>query len=227
MEQQISKSELTLRGMNDRERGWFQTMKQRKQEKDRLDSNFKAIEDAKNVVTDGKRKSTTDLSKLSESKRKKKEEAEKQLRKTPSQMAKQKYRESQEKASFLRAKASKIAHKTKRIRQVDEARRPMANKMKRASKFSVDLTNTSRRNAKKLRYDTSIIAFKMEAIFFKIHYLLIFNRFEANSQKKEQKLNAKKKTSKVKLTNKAGENKFNKGKNFSAAKKHGKPNKKK
>lgn len=52
-------------------------------------------------------------------------------------------------------------------------------------------------------------------------------RFDANSTKKAQKLNAKKKTSKVKLVNKAGENKFNKGKNFSAPKNQGKSGKKK
>lgn len=46
--------------------------------------------------------------------------------------------------------------------------------------------------------------------------------------KKTQKLNAKKKTSKVKITNKAGENKFNKGKKFGGApKKQGKSGNKK
>lgn len=149
MEQQIAKQELSLRGMGDRERTWFQTMKQRKTQKERLDNSFKAAEAAKNAP--GKRSATEDLSKLSESKRKKKEEAEK--KKTPSQLAKQKIRDHQEKISFLRAKASKIAHKTQRIRQVDidNGQKPAANKNKRASKFSVDLTNTSRRNAKKLR----------------------------------------------------------------------------
>lgn len=148
MEQQIAKQEVSLRGMGDRERTWFQTMKHRKAEKDRLDSNFKAAEEAKN--NPGKRTAIDDISKLSESKRKKKEEAEK--KKTPSQMAKQKIRDQQEKISFLRAKASKIAHKTKRIRQIDEINERQTVKNKRESKFSVDLTNTSRRNAKKLRY---------------------------------------------------------------------------
>lgn len=150
MEQQIAKSELSLRGMGDRERSWFQTMKQRKTEKDRLDNSFKEAEASKNA--NGKRPAEDSLSKLSESKRKKKEEAEKQARKTPSQAAKQKFKEQQEKISFLRAKATKIAHKTKRIRQVDEQRtQKQGGKNKRESKFSVDLTNTSRRNAKKLR----------------------------------------------------------------------------
>lgn len=54
-----------------------------------------------------------------------------------------------------------------------------------------------------------------------------FSRYDANSQKKTQKLNAKKKTSQVKIVNKAGENKFNKGKNFNAPRKGGKPGKKK
>lgn len=150
MEQQISKHELSLKGMGDRERAWFQTMKQRKTEKDRLDNNFKANEAAKNE--NGKRPANDDFSKLSESKRRKKEEAAKKLNKSHSQQVKQKFREQQEKQSFLRAKATKIAQKTKRIRQVDENNTERQTvKNKHTSKFSVDLTNTSRRNAKKLR----------------------------------------------------------------------------
>lgn len=45
--------------------------------------------------------------------------------------------------------------------------------------------------------------------------------------KKTQKLNAKKKTSKVKIINKAGENKFNKGKKFGGAPKKQGGNKRK
>lgn len=51
---------------------------------------------------------------------------------------------------------------------------------------------------------------------------VLFSRYDANSTIKAHKLNAKKKTSKVKLVNKAGENKFNKGKNFSAPNNKGK-----
>lgn len=51
-------------------------------------------------------------------------------------------------------------------------------------------------------------------------------RYEANSMKNSQKLNAKKKTSKIKIVNKAGENRFNKGKSFGAPKKQGTPGKK-
>lgn len=148
MEQQIAKQELSIKGMGDRERTWFQTMKHRRAEKERLDTKFKEAEEAKN--SNGKRSATDNLSKLSESKRKKKEEAEK--KKSPAQMAKQKVRDHQEKMSFLRAKASKIAHKTKRIRQIDmDKSKQHGAKNKRASKFAVDLTNTNRRNAKKLR----------------------------------------------------------------------------
>lgn len=149
MEQQISKSELSLKGMGDRERSWFQTMKQRKMEKERLNNQFKVSEAAKFVP--GNKSIQTDLSKLSESKRKKRMEAEK--KKTPSQLAKQKIKQQQEKVSFLRAKASKVAQKAKRIRQIDENNiERTAVKTKKPSKFAVDLTNTSRRNLKKLRY---------------------------------------------------------------------------
>lgn len=150
MEQQIAKQEMSLRGMNDRERTWFQSMKQRRNEKDRLDSNFKDAEAAKKAAS-GEKVTEEDLKRLSASKRKKLEDAEK--KKTPSQLAKQRVRDAQEKASFLRAKANKTAMKTKRIRQVDApAKQREAAKNKKTSRFAVDLTNTSRRNAKKLRY---------------------------------------------------------------------------
>lgn len=159
MEQQIAKSEMTLKGMNERERSWFQTMKQRKQEKDRLETNFKAIEDERKRANEptkpdanGKRKA--DLSKFSESKRRKREEMDRKRdtsNKHPSQLAKQRYIQSKENASVLRAKASKSLHKVKRIRQVDEAVESRSVKNKRQSKFSVDLTGTGSRRAKQLR----------------------------------------------------------------------------
>lgn len=150
MEQQIAKQELALRSMDDRQRIWFQTMKQRRQEKERLDKDFQEAEATK-LISSGKGLANIDLSKLSASKRKKKEEADK--KKSPAQLAKQRVRDAQEKASFLRAKASKNSLKTKRIRQVDAPiqQRQDAARKKKSSKFSVDLTNTSRRNAKKLR----------------------------------------------------------------------------
>lgn len=158
MEQQISKQEVSLKGMNERERSWFQTMKQRKTEKDRLENNFKATEEArkqensKGTDVNGKRKA--DLSKLSDSKRKKKEDMERKKdtsNKHPSQIAKQRYIQSKERASLIRAKANKSLHKTKRLRQLDEDfGSQKLTKTKRESKFSIDLTATGRR-AKQLR----------------------------------------------------------------------------
>lgn len=161
MEQQISRSEMSLKGMNDRDRSWFQTMKQRKTERERLDANFKANETVKNAAAvktekGDKRKGAADLSKLSESKRKKKELAERKAstsNKHPSQLAKQRYIKTKERSSLLRAKASKAALKPKRVHSIEEnvfERKSVKNK--RESKFSVDLTNTSRRGAKRLRY---------------------------------------------------------------------------
>lgn len=162
MEQQISKSEMTLKGLTDRDRSWFQTMKQRKTERDRLDADFKANETAKNAADtvkkepgDKRKSGAADLSKLSESKRKKKEVAERKAstsNKHPSQLAKQRYIQSKEKTSLLRAKATKTAHKPQRVRSIEEnvyERKSIKNK--RESKFSVDLTNTSRRGTKRLR----------------------------------------------------------------------------
>lgn len=58
-------------------------------------------------------------------------------------------------------------------------------------------------------------------IFLNIDYIFIIFfsfRHQANSFKRIEKVNAKKKTSKVKITNKAGLNKFNKGKSFGGPK---------
>lgn len=155
MEQQIAKSEITLRGLEDRERHWFQTMKQRKEENDRLTTNFKVTEKAKNAevtsVNGKKRKGEADISKLSESKRKKKEEAART--KTPSQVAKERIIKQREKGSLIRAKAMKSQNRQRRLNALENNDMPekQSFKNKKTSKFSHDLTDTSRRNAKKLR----------------------------------------------------------------------------
>lgn len=150
MEQQIAKSEITLRGLEDRERQWFQSMKQRNAEKERLTNNFKENEKAKKAGDTSKRKPDSDISKLSESKRKREETAA--AMKTPSQLAKERYIQKRDNASFLRAKAVKSQKKPRRLNALDDDI-PQKQKIKnrKVSKFAQDLTDTSRRNAKRLR----------------------------------------------------------------------------
>lgn len=156
MEQQIAKSEISLRGMEERERNWFQSMKKRKEETDRLTNSFRVTEKARKTeglaTNDKKRKGDADISKLSESKRKKKEAALKT--KTPSQVSKERYIKQRENSSFIRAKALKSQNKPRRLNALDDNDTPQKQsfKNKKTSKFSQDLTDTSRRNAKRLRY---------------------------------------------------------------------------
>jgi len=189
MEQQVSRAEIQLKGLNDRERQWFQTMKQRRDERERLTNNFKANEEAAKHSNPAKNER---LSKLSDAKRKKLADADK--KKSPAQLSKEKYKKGLEKESYLRAKSAKVQKRPQKLRSIDEF---VANKREvrkpRTSKFAQDLTDTSRKGAKRLRH-------------------------EANQFKKAS-ANAKKKISKVKLTNKAGLNKFNQGKNFSGPRK--------
>lgn len=155
MEQQVAKAEIHLKGMSDKDRSWFQTMKQRRDERERLTNNFKAAAAKANEPDDPAAKAAKlkedRLKKLSESKRKKVTDADK--KKTPSQLAKERYRQSMEKGSLLRAKALKSAKRPQKLRSVhdqDDAPKQSVKKP-RTSKFANDLTDTSRRGAKRLR----------------------------------------------------------------------------
>lgn len=224
MEQQVAKAEIQLKGMNDKDRQWFQTMKQRRDERERLTNNFKtnaqkAADGGAEGENGGAAKQKEDrFKKLSESKQKKITKADK--KKSPSQLFKERHRQNLEKGSLLRAKAAKVQKKPQKLRSVhdpDDGPKQSARKP-RASKFAQDLTDTSRRGAKRLRY-TSIFTSIYCCPIFKSTFRFFFRRHEANQFKKTAKINSKKKTSNVKITNKAGMNKFNKGKNFSGPKK--------
>lgn len=148
MEQQVSRAEIQLKGLSDRDRQWFQTMKQRRDEHERLTNNFKAAEAAAKDPNGGK---PDRLSKLSDSKRKKLAAAER--KKTPSQLAKEKYKKGIERGSLLRAKAVKTQKKPQKLRSIEENDdgNKRAMRKPKSSKFAQDLTDTSRRGAKRLR----------------------------------------------------------------------------
>ncbi|XP_055905853.1 probable ATP-dependent RNA helicase DDX27 [Eupeodes corollae] len=200
-EQSLSKVERKLAGAPADNRSWFQTKKQREEEKARLSLTDEA--DAKKNGKGGKpgankRKRPEyggdgeDGPPVKEVKKKKKEEK----RKTPEQLAKERAMREVQKVTLVRAKLAKIKKRPGKLNAVndsvhksgDGARKP---KRKSHSAFTNDLTDVSRSGALRLRS-------------------------EANRHKKMSKMNAKKKTSNVKIANKSGKNKFNKGKNFGA-----------
>ncbi|XP_013102708.2 probable ATP-dependent RNA helicase DDX27 [Stomoxys calcitrans] len=196
MEQQLSKTERKLLGTKLEQRDWFQTKKQREEEKERL----ALTTDDKPKKANSKKRSRPEYGGDGEdgppvkelaNKKKKKEEPKK---KTPEQLAKERAMKEIEKVSLVRAKMSKLRKRPGKLNAVSDTTTSNGNvsHLKRHtshSAFTNDLTDVSRGGALRLRS-------------------------EANRHKKMSKITAKKKTSNVKLLNKAGKNKFNKGKSF-------------
>ncbi|XP_064551885.1 probable ATP-dependent RNA helicase DDX27 [Drosophila montana] len=206
-EQQLSKTERKLLGQPNERRTWFQTKQQRENEKARLaltsnDDESKPAPAAGKGKTAGKRKRPEyggdgedgPPVKELDAKRKKKKKEEPR-KKTPEQLAKERAMKEIEKVSLVRAKMAKLRKRPGKLGAATDAPKYVGStggKPKRRggqSAFANDLTDVSRSGALRLRS-------------------------EANRHKKMTKIAAKKKTSNVKLTNKAGKNKFNKGKNF-------------
>ncbi|XP_037951200.1 probable ATP-dependent RNA helicase DDX27 [Teleopsis dalmanni] len=201
MEQQLSKTERKLMGDKPEFRQWFQTRKQREEEKARLALEEQSAKKITEKGTKGGKRKRAEYGgdgedgppvKELNAKKKKKEEPRK---KTPEQLAKERAMREIEKVSLVRAKLAKIRTRPGKLSSVVETptfSQKSRNKNKARggqSAFTNDLTDVSRSGALRLRS-------------------------EANRHKKMSKVKAKKKTSSVKLTNKAGGNKFNKGKNF-------------
>ncbi|ALC40896.1 Rs1 [Drosophila busckii] len=209
-EQQLSKTERKLLGQPNEKRSWFQTRIEREKEKARLalttkDENSTEAAGAKGKGKNaGKRKRPEyggdgeDGPSVKEVEaRRNKKKKEEPRKKTPEQLAKERAMKEIEKVSLVRAKMAKLRKRPGKLGATSDSNKyakssASAGKPKRRggnSAFTNDLTDVSRGGALRLRS-------------------------EANRHKKMTKIAAKKKTSNVKLTNKAGKNKFNKGKSF-------------
>lgn len=169
MEQQLSKTERKLQGTQSAQRSWFQTRKQREDEKARLaitspEENQKADTNEKKGA--GKRKRSEyggegeDGPPIKELNAKKKKEEPK--KKSPEQLAKERVIKEIEKASLVRAKMSKLKKRPGKLSTVadEKARRHVSdyNKLKPTkrrgqSAFTNDLTDVSRSGALRLRYE--------------------------------------------------------------------------
>ncbi|XP_068144902.1 probable ATP-dependent RNA helicase DDX27 [Drosophila tropicalis] len=211
-EQQLSKTERKLLGQQQDRRTWFQTKQQREQEKARLaltpeDDGAAGKKSGKPGKAGAKRKRpeyggdgedgppVAELDAKRNAKKKKKEEPRK---KTPEQLAKERAMKEIEQVSLVRAKMAKLRKRPGKLGAATEVQHKSTDRSAGGSRkqrrgansaFANDLTDVSRSGALRLRS-------------------------EANRHKKMSKIAAKKKVSSVKLTNKAGKNKFNKGKNF-------------
>lgn len=196
-------------------REWFQTPKQRFEEKSRLAISEEAMNKGKPLKPAQKRKGGPNGG--NDSKKKRAEQ-------TPEEQAEERVQRELQKVAQVQAKFSKAKTRLNKLRSVyDEAEHPKrgvpaAGPGKKAGKkdrvvrsnFEKDLTDVSQKSAQKFRYQATKAK----------------NDFARNKAKGRTsgggggagRPGNKAKTSSVKLSNKAGMNKFNKGKNFGAPK---------
>lgn len=217
-EQQLSKTERKLNSNkkdepNQPPRQWFQTHRQRMEEKERL-ALVPKDPDSKNKKKQKKRKrggdDESDLEDYIFQKRSKNDDkSSKSNKKQPMEksaraQARERVMKELEKASLTRAKMSKSAHKVKKLRTVEDVSskgdRPQQKPKKGPkSNFNLDM-DTSSKGVKKLRYDASK---KQKGI-------KMGNKGGTNIAGGK----GKSKTSTEKIKNRAGLNKHNKGKVF-------------
>ena len=226
-ENQLSKTQkklLETKGDIKQSRQWFQTHKQRMEEKERLSIHPKDLDqDAKKKLKAKKRKrGSDDESDLEDYIFQKRDKTDKKRKPIVVKSARAQGRERAmkdlEAASLTRAKISKAIVKPKKLRTVDDSmgkpRQEFSKPQRSGSKFAVDM-DTSKKGVKKLRYDAN----KQKSAK---------GRKDAKGGKDTKggkgakvKVGKPMKTSQEKMKNRAGLNKHNKGKAF------GKPKQKK
>lgn len=160
-EQQLTKAERKLKGIKNDGREWFQTKKQREEEKERLSINSKETLKGGKVENNNKRKtfgSNNDSNESDEEPTKKKKKKQKEEKpKSPEQLAKERAMKELEKVSLVQAKLAKIKKRPGRLNAVNDninSKQIIGGGIggkKKKSKFATDLTDVGRNNAKRLR----------------------------------------------------------------------------
>ncbi|CAH2057037.1 unnamed protein product, partial [Iphiclides podalirius] len=162
MEKQTSKLESSIKKEKGplletkRQHDWFQTPKEKREEKERLA--LTRHQGKENPKAKGKKRKRDDGSDDEDDKKKKKK---KQTKHTPKDTAEERVRREMEKVALLQSRMAKRKKKQRRIRAVDDeddgltARRNNARSKKKQTNFATDLTDTSRTAAKRLRYDAN------------------------------------------------------------------------
>lgn len=207
----LNRTSNKLANTSEEKREWFQTPKQRLDEKTRLAISEEALNNGKPGKPGQKRKGGKNGGQ--DSKRKKPEL-------TPEEQAEERVKRELQKVAQVQAKFSKAKSRVSKLRAVDDEmdkpKRGQDGPGKKAGKkdrvqrsnFDKDLTDVSQKGAQKFRYQATKA--KND-----------FARNKANGRPTGGSGGGgfnKTKTSSVKISNKAGQNKFNKGKNFGAPK---------
>lgn len=217
-EQQLSKTERKLKGTKldgeKQKREWFQTHRQRMEEKERLSINPKDPEAKAKKKQKKRKRGEDDESDLEDYIFKKRniedklKKEKKPLEKSARAQARERAIKDLEKASLTRAKMSKSQNKLQKLRTVEDVSsfkndKPIYKPRKSGSKFDFDM-DTSKKGVKKLRYDAT----KQQK------GKGIGQKGKGMSQKSKGMNKGKPRTSQEKIKNRAGLNKQNKGKVF-------------
>ncbi|XP_070502979.1 probable ATP-dependent RNA helicase DDX27 [Chironomus tepperi] len=212
-EQQLSKTERKLAAKKSddvqQKREWFQTHRQRMEEKERLSINPKDPESKGKKKQKKRKRGGDDDSDLEDYIFKKRniedklKKEKKPLEKSARAQARERVIKDLEKASLTRAKMSKSQNKIPKLRTVEDVSsfkkdKPFTKPRKGGSKFNLDM-DTSKKGVKKLRYDAT----KQQK-----------NKTMNKGKMGKGKGIGKGKTSQEKIKNRAGLNKHNKGKVF-------------
>ncbi|XP_050671446.1 probable ATP-dependent RNA helicase DDX27 [Leptidea sinapis] len=162
MEQQTEKLEGALKSKEEkriepqRQREWFQSAKEKKEEKERL---ALTVHQGKDNPQKGKGKKRKHNDDSDDETPKKKNKATKYK---PKDTAEERVRREMEKVALLQSRVAKRNKKQRRIRAVeDDDERPTQGRhragkpKKKQTNFASDLTDTSKSSAKRLRYDAN------------------------------------------------------------------------
>ncbi|KAG6453895.1 probable ATP-dependent RNA helicase DDX27 [Manduca sexta] len=167
MEKQTSKLETVLKKEEgpkyepQRQREWFQTPREKREEKERLALTQHPGKDAQKAKGKGKKRKREDDDSDEDMNNKKKKHVKE---KKPKDSAEERVNREMEKVALLQSRLAKRKKKQRRIKAVDDdddrpnqqSKNKHRNK-KKQSNFASDLTDTSRKTAKRLRYDANLV----------------------------------------------------------------------
>ncbi|XP_072948297.1 probable ATP-dependent RNA helicase DDX27 [Epargyreus clarus] len=143
-----------------RQREWFQSPREKREEKERLALTQHAGKAGKPLKGKGKKRKQDYVDSDDDSPKKKKPK-QKQTKHTPKDSAEERVKREMEKVALLQSRLHKGKEKLRRIRAVDDNDdRPQRQSnnpkpKKKQSNFANDLTDTSRAATKRLRYDAN------------------------------------------------------------------------
>lgn len=158
MENQINRAEKLVKDKDQAsgpKRQWFQTHKERMEEKEKFKLASAGMADGSQPPKSGKK-----LGENQKQKRNERTKAKKKAKKNAEPSAEERARAELSKVMLMQARLAKRANKPKKMRNSNEIEeiRPAKKKIskKSGSSFAADLVDTSRKSVKRLRYEGNV-----------------------------------------------------------------------